>query len=208
MKHFLALFLLIPGLAWADGHLSIDLPILSDVTGVASNDSLNIRIDPHHGTDIVGTLAHNARDIEVVETSQDGRWSRVNSGEASGWVRNKFLSQASDALWHDFETSLACVGTEPFWVFAINEGATSANFEAIDGPATTYDIDWVSGLIARPIYEIGLGAGTSEDGFSAVIDREHCSDGMSDRSFALKIRLFVHKDGDTSGYGGCCSLDP
>ena len=208
MKHVLAVLLLTPSLGLADGHLSPDVPSLADVTGVASNDSLNVRVDPHHSTDIVGTLDHNATDVEVVDHSPDGRWALVNSGEASGWVRNKFLTQTSDAPWHDFEMPLACVGTEPFWFFGLSEGASVATFEAIDVAPTAFAVDWTSGLVARPTREIGLGAGSSDAGFSALIEEGACSDGMSDRSFALTLRLFIHQDGATAGYGGCCSLDP
>lgn len=35
MKHAFAVLLLIPGIGWADGHLSPDVPSLADVTGVA-----------------------------------------------------------------------------------------------------------------------------------------------------------------------------
>ena len=58
--------LMVPTLAWADGHLSDALPSLVEVTGVASNDSLNVRIDPDHTTEIVGELVFNATDVEVV----------------------------------------------------------------------------------------------------------------------------------------------
>lgn len=208
MKHGIAAAFLIPSFALADGHLSSEMPSLADVTGVASNDTLNVRLDPHHTTDIVGTLAYNAQNVEVVAVSDDGRWALLNSGKASGWVRNKFLVQTSDTPWHHFETALSCVGTEPFWVFGVSERAHVATFEAIDVAPTAYATDWTSGLIARPAREIGLGAGNSENGFSALIEDGQCSDGMSDRSFALTIRLFVHQDGATAGYGGCCSLDP
>ena len=208
MKWLLHIALMVPTLAWADGHLSDALPSLVEVKGVASNDSLNVRIDPDHTTEIVGELAFNATDVEVVAHSEDGRWSLVNTGETSGWVRNKFLAQVSDAPWHHFEHPLSCVGTEPFWFFGLSEGASIASFEAIDVPAFTFETDWTSGLVARPTYEIGLGAGTSEDGFSALIEETQCSDGMSDRAFALGIRFFVHRNGSTAGYGGCCSLQP
>lgn len=208
MKKLLSILFLIPTLTLADGHISGSLPTLTDVSGVASNDVLNIRLGQHHTTDIVGTLAHDATGVEVVSLSEDARWALVNSAESSGWVRTKFLTEATLADWHDFDAALSCVGTEPFWSFGLNRGATVASFESIDLPAIGYDVDWTSGLIARPVQEIGLGGGTSSDGFSALIEQGLCSDGMSDRAFGLTIRLFIHTAGGTSGYGGCCSIQP
>lgn len=208
MKQSIAALLLIPSLAAADGHLSTSLPSLSDVNGVASNDVLNIRAGQHHTTEIVGTLAHDAENVEVVSLSDDGRWALVNNAESAGWVRTKFLKQALAADWYDFETPTSCVGTEPFWFFGLNADATVASFESIDVPAIGYDVDWTSGLVARPFREIGMGGGTSNDGFSALIEEAQCSDGMSDRAFGLRIRLFVHSAEGTAGYDGCCSIQP
>ncbi|MEO1155590.1 MAG: SH3 domain-containing protein, partial [Pseudomonadota bacterium] len=41
-------------------------PALFDVTGVASDDVLNIRSAPSATAEIIGTLAHNETGVEVV----------------------------------------------------------------------------------------------------------------------------------------------
>ena len=57
-------------------------PALHDVTGVASDDVLNIRESPDAGSAIVGSLAPDATGVEVVAVT--GGWAVVNTSEASG----------------------------------------------------------------------------------------------------------------------------
>ncbi|MFD2813860.1 SH3 domain-containing protein [Paracoccus aerius] len=61
------------------------LPTLFDVTGVASDDVLNIRAEPNAKAAIIGTLAPDAFRIEVVEERQG--WARVNTGEGRAGSR-------------------------------------------------------------------------------------------------------------------------
>ncbi len=72
-----------------------------DVTGVASNDTLNVRGGPGTGFAVVDELAHNERGIQVLLDFTDGNWIMIGipgppGGEplpwGCGWVNSRFLS--------------------------------------------------------------------------------------------------------------------
>lgn len=205
MIRWLALLLLWPVTLWAD-----PFPALYDVTGVAHDDVLNIREEPSANTPIIAELAFNARNIEVVDQSEDARWGLVNAMETSGWVAMRYLMPAPGDHWTTPGAKLRCGGTEPFWDLTVNgDTADQVVFEALAlDESLSYAIDWQSGQTARTDLAIGLG-GTGPSGkFSAVIRREVCHDGMSDRNFGLDIDLFFHNNTDASGFEGCCSVVP
>ncbi len=198
----------IPTLACADWQDQDQYPLLGDVVNVASDDALNIRLAPDHQSEILGVLAHDATKIEVVAEDDSGHWGLVNSGEGSGWIRLHFLEISEQPKWHAFQTPLSCFGTEPFWDFEVNVRATQARFRDLDMTATEYDVTWISGIAARPGGVVGLGAGDLAQGFSALIENQICHDGMSDRTNALRLRLFILQDGEAYGLDGCCGLAP
>lgn len=200
--------LLLPSALWAHEFQPDTYPVLGNVVNVASDDVLNIRLDPDHQSEILGTLAFDASNIEIVGEDETGLWGLVNSFEASGWVRLSFIDVPEQPRWHEFQTPLTCFGTEPFWDLHLNVGATEAIYEDFDGAATSYDRNWMTGIAARLPNTIGLGAGDLNSGFSAVIENQMCHDGMSDRENALRIRLFIHEDGASYGLDGCCGLSP
>jgi len=61
-----------------------DLPVLYSVTGLAQGDTLNIRTQPDAGAPILGTLAPDAKDVEVIRLSENKRWGVVNSYDLAG----------------------------------------------------------------------------------------------------------------------------
>lgn len=174
------------------------LPTLFDVTGVATDDVLNIRETPDATAPVIGALAPDATRIEVVQ-EQDG-WGQVNSGERAGWVSMRFLSYRTD-VWHDgtVPDGFACFGTEPFWDVRIDGG---------DLVLSGLDIEQ-----ERHLVQSTLGTGVFRDPARAVVAEgitlvetpQICSDGMSDRSFGMRATLIRH--GDTpSLLSGCCRI--
>ena len=182
-----------------------NLPALFNVTGVVAGDVLNIRTRPSASSPIIGAFPRNARGIEVVALSDDGRWGQINSDEGTGYVALRFLDLQAGPSWTSMQVPLSCSGTEPFW-----------SFTAIDGDAVLDVMD--SGPVDMAITDVIPAAGRSDvvgvqlstrssTGF-ASLHATQCSDGMSDRAFGISIHLFVlHSEGAT-GYTGCCSLQP
>ena len=208
MIRWLFALLLTPSIAVADWHDQDRFPLLGSVVNVASDDTLNIRIEPDHTSEILGTIPHNAENIEIVAIDESDKWGLVNSGEASGWVRLSYITMPEQPKWHEFKTPMTCFGTEPFWDFRLNVGASQAIYTDYDSQDYPYVVDWMSDIAARPITSIGLGSGSASGGFSALIENQMCHDGMTDRENALRIRLYIHDNGESYGLDGCCGLSP
>lgn len=203
----LALFsVCLPVALWAN-----EFPALFDVVGVTSDDVLNVREEAAANSPILAELAFNARNVEVVAISDDNRWGLVNAQETSGWVSMRYLAPVPGADWYDPAAKLTCGGTEPFWNLTTNaENGGRAVFTAMaDDTVYEYLIEWHAGQVARLPYTFGLGGKREghSGGFSAVIRRGACHDGMSDMNFGLAIDLFFHGNGAPSGFEGCCSYN-
>ena len=197
-------------LLWAAASQAQDLPALFDVYGIAYDDVLNVREEPDASTPIITELPFNARNVEVVRLSDDARWGLVNAMETSGWVAMRYLVPVPGDGWAHPGAKLACGGTEPFWDLSINgTNPGQAVFGAMAMEETfTYALRWQSRQVARLDNVIGIGGSGPYGDFSAVIRRDACHDGMSDRNFGLLIDLFLHNDTEASGYEGCCSVQP
>jgi uncharacterized membrane protein len=185
------------------GAMAQTLPSLHEVTGVSADDVLNIREEPSGAADILGALAHNATDIEVVRENDSGTWGLVNSGEMSGWVAMRYLKplETGDYI---LSRRLTCLGTEPFWSLRITQGATAV-MSTPDGP----EIQFTAGLVQSAIARFGrysLRGGGGDGTFTAVIRAEYCADGMSEAEFGLDVDVLIDGGGDVAHYIGCCSL--
>ncbi|WP_299360656.1 SH3 domain-containing protein [uncultured Paracoccus sp.] len=188
--------------AWATPEYV--LPTLFDVTGVAADDRLNIRERPDPSAPIIGTLAPDAREVEVV--GERSGWAQVTSAERSGWVNAKFLAYRTD-VWEPgaLPPTLGCVGTEPFW--ALSQGAGGMVFSSPDGPDRTMELRKVmdDGHFRSPVR--GLIAGDAQGRLTAVIRPEQCSDGMSDRAYGLSATLIFDGSAQASRmFTGCCRI--
>ncbi len=180
-----------------------DLPALFRVTGVASDDVLNIRAEPSAGAEIIGSFAPGARGIEVMATSSNGRWGLVNSGERSGWSSLRFLAREAGPPWLSGEAALTCFGTEPFWRLELFLPTHRAEFHGVGtgGFELVTDAGALPGTRFPPTLAVPFSG--SRQGM-AVLRGEMCSDGMSDMSFGIGTQLYWR--GDRQGLSGCCTL--
>jgi uncharacterized membrane protein len=179
------------------------LPSLFDVAGVASDDVLNIRAAPSATAAIIGSLAHDARDIEVVGTDATGRWARVNAGEHSGWAALRYLDYQVD-VWQPgaLPPTLHCLGTEPFWSFRISgESLLWATPDTQESIRIRAIMD--TGRFRDPRRTILARNGA--EGMAAVIVPMACSDGMSDRAYGLDVTVIWER---RQMLTGCCSIAP
>lgn len=205
MKRLLLwLGLLWPGLAGAQV-----LPALYDVAGVATDDVLNIRAEADAGSPALGSLPPNAKAVEVVALTPDGKWAQINTGEGVGWVALRFLHKQNRPDWFALEYSLECLGTEPFWMLLIDPVTQSTHFNTPDNEGPELDITsaW-PGSAFQPIAAIQYASGDASG--VAVLRGQACSDGMSDQSFGISLDLFQAASPDQSGQTlhGCCRLAP
>lgn len=198
---FTLLFCTLACFAQAD-QIAPPLPALYAVTDVASSDSLNIRAAPDATAEIIGTLPANARGIEVVGRSLAGQWAQINTAERTGWVSLRYLRpDPAPRTALGLPAGLRCFGTEPFWTMTFSdaprltystpEGSTEHAITALSPQASVINLA-EGGL--RLIWR------DNDTPVTAHILPGLCSDGMSDRAYAL------HYVDDRGAGIGCCSL--
>lgn len=183
------------------------LPTLFDVTGVASNDILNIRAAPSASAAIIGTLSPHARDIEVVGYDSSGQWARINTSESSGWASLRYLAYRTD-VWKPgaLPPTLHCFGNEPFW--SLGRRGDAVVFSTPDHPATEIGIDQVltTGMFRDTRRSI-IAQGVARR-MTAVMVPMACSDGMSDHAYGLDVTVIIEGTGAPQMLTGCCSIAP
>lgn len=182
---------------------SISNPIYFQVTDVAADDVLHIRIEPNASAEIIGNLASDAGPIEVLY-SENG-WAYLSSGENMGWASKRFLTQielpkiTNSAL----PQGLTCGGTEPFWNMSISDESIELN-------------QMNEGKSNFSIMETGIYAGdtvsfitASAEGkmITTIISNEIYGDGMSDKYYSRKINMLLSTLNGTKGYLGACSVE-
>lgn len=204
MRRALAVLSLI---LWAGAGQAQDLPALFDVTGVAADDVLNVRLRPDASALPIGALPHDARFVEGIRRSDDGRWTLVNTGESAGWVASRFLARQPGQT-RLVGRPMLCSGTEPFWSLDIPNGGPLILSMPAGPPQRMARGNWrlsenrtdTSLLVAEAT------GNRLTPGLSAVIARAECSDGMSDFAYGLSINLILHGIGGQRLMSGCCSL--
>lgn len=182
------------------------LPNLFDVTVLETWDTLNIREKPDGQAAIIGTLPATAKGVELVGRDSTGKWGKVNSGELAGWVALRFLKQQS-GVWQQaaIPQSLSCLGTEPFW--SLKASKSGMTFAEPDQPERPLSLRRVldRGIEGEP--SRGLIAGDDKGRFTAFLRPAQCSDGMSDRGYALAVSVIIDgQDVPARMLTGCCSI--
>lgn len=199
----LATFVMLATSAAAD-----DYPALYRVTGVASNDVLNIRTEPSAGSAIIGFFRPDERGVVVTALSPDGRWGRVNYYEQSGWSHMRYLDREMEGSWRDGQTGLFCYGNEPYWNLRIFLPSHRAEFQSLSTPDAEGGFELVTDTGALPTtrFPPTLAIPFSGTREGAVILRgDTCNDTMSDQLHG--ISAFLYWRGDTEAFSGCCRPD-
>ena len=194
----IALACLLPIAASAD-------PFYVRVSGVAADDTLNIRAEPNGSSADIGDLAHDARGVEITALDDTGKWGRIIWFEGDGWISMRYTAPDEIAYVPETEVPLGlrCGGTEPFWDLEI--GAASAKYNAMTGEMRDLSLYSAQSAAARRGFPYLLVLTEGDHSAQALIRPQHCSDGMSDRTYPYSIDLLL--DGGMSGYiEGCCNL--
>lgn len=191
-------------LVWATAAAAQSLPAFYDVSGVASDDVLNVRAAPGVGNTIIEKLTADARFVEVVAIDDKGEWARINVGERSGWVALRFLTRRPGQPENQLPRPLSCAGTEPFWSLDVSQ-SDSAAFRRMGGdPVTVTTLDPVTSENRTDRYAI---FGQSDERvFTFMFQRDACSDGMSDRAYGISVDLFMTTQTGVTYLTGCCTL--
>lgn len=201
MKRLIILMLLLTSPALAQ-----QIPGLYRVTGVASDDVLNVRENPRNTASIIGIFGHDSAHIEVVGLSDNRDWGHVNFDGGPGWVSMRYL-ELMDPLGDGtyLDKPLWCSGTEPFWSLAVRND--TAVFSGIEPGEQTYPVQFKGGPVNRMPGRGTLIARLGEARLTATVVPRDCDDGMSDKVYGLSIDLLHEKPGQTVVLEGCCQLD-
>lgn len=185
--------------------LTESLPALFTVSGVDENDMLNVRAGPGTDFEIIGKLEPDASGVEVVDTDPTGEWGLVNLDDRAGWVAMRYLVRGPGQPDHGLPNILTCGGTEPFWDFRLAPDR-SAEFTRPDQQATFSNVHTVTSENRPDRHALFADGGNMV--ITAVVGRNLCSDGMSDRAYGLSIDLLVTDAAEVHVYSGCCSVAP
>lgn len=192
--------LLCPMIATADRPPPA-LPALYAITGVDSDDTLNVRRTPDGAAPIVDQLPHDATALQVIQFSLEGGWAYVSRGEQSGWVARRYLTPApAETDTYGLPATLTCFGTEPFWTIAFTPQGLRiiTPSDAQTYPITTPGFMLPDAQISRFGYRFEwMDNGTQ---VRAHILPGLCNDGMSDALYGL------HYVDTRMTNSGCCSL--
>jgi len=198
------LFALVSGPALAQ-----EFPSVYRVSGVASNDVLNIRSAPDASSDIIGTFQPGTTGVEVMFTDASGLWARVNTGERAGWTSLRFLEPEDGRPWHDMYQPVQCFGTEPFWSVELT-GRGPSSYRFFGEEVSTLTPIWESPVFGHDSSESVIFR--HESGYSQTVTMlrsEACNDGMSDREYGLAVTI-MSEGPDTflpdPLLRGCCVL--
>jgi len=176
------------------------------VTGVASDDTLNVRAAPSASSADIGDLPPDAGAIEVLRTDPSGKWGQIIWQESMGWIATRFLAEDDIALVNgtNLPVGLICSGTEPFWSLRLS--SDYANYSDLNGAAYAMGLQGARVALGRADFPVQIGhAGTGANS-NALIGPAQCSDGMSDRTYPWRIDLLLSADGAGSYQVGCCHL--
>ena len=188
--------------------LADPVPQLHDVTGVASNDVLNIRAEPTARAPIIGALAPNARGIEVTALNANRTWGRINTGEGSGWVSMRYMAARGVHIDnYNLPVGMRCFGTEPYWSLRHENGTIIyAPFDSPDTPAQQWELVIAQDTGIADDFRRMIRAQGSAGMLTAFVYPGQCSDGMSDRLYGLSLALMPGNSAPL--LSGCCSLAP
>ena len=179
------------------------LPDVFAVSGIAADDTLNVRQEPSGGSADIGDLALNDL-IEVIALSDDRKWGQIIWQEGNGWIAMRFLSPSPLPHLRDSQMPmrLSCAGTEPFWTVFIWPNQTLEFIDRSDPSleAQTRPITQSTTAIGMQPYSFAFTAGE----FTGLLDRAECSDGMSDRTYGWQLRLINPSSSGLQIRYGCC----
>lgn len=180
-----------------------EVPGLFDVAEVAAADVLNIRAEPSASAPVIGSFDPDAKGIEVLAVSDDGKWGMVSTGESDGWVALRFLQPLPGGEPGRIPRPMTCFGTEPFWSIALgSDGLRWSSPE--DQPQ---NLSLVAEKAAPEGYFISATGANGQDSYDLTITKEYCSDGMSDRSYGYSARLFRSGPDGNRLMRACCTME-
>ncbi|WP_428543494.1 SH3 domain-containing protein [Profundibacter sp.] len=180
-------------------------PYIPGLLKVTDGKAQNVRKSPDVTSEIVGTLAHDRKTVEVVALSKDREWGLVNSDDMSiGWVPLQALEQvAPDPVATDFERNLTCFGDEPFWTLvSTDKGGITLSYE---GETVEYKRSFAPLLAQNRGFERQvIVAGADNVEITGFLMPQQCR--PLEGVFGFRFDLLRRGKGAPVLLSGCCTL--
>lgn len=181
------------------GGRADDFPALYNVSGVDSDDVLNVREAPDADSPVLATLTPDQSDVEVLRVTTDGTWGWVGLPEGNGWVAMRFLIRQETDV-GVIPRPMRCLGTEPFWSVTL---APTGQYHAT--PDGSEPLSLVSEAVSEGGYLAFL-ADQQGGLWSMTVAKTLCTDGMSDRDYGFAAHVFRQRQTGNEFFLGCCLL--
>ncbi len=178
------------------------LPNIFTVIDVPANDVLWVRDAPNGTASKIGGLAPDA--IVAVLEPAHGNWAKVSIPGKNGFVNTRYLTQGGGTtVSTGMQTGLVCAGTEPFWQFNIAADGRTRFQDVGNGASPVFsNLSAVNGFGFMASYPFDFQTAN----VVGKLDRQLCSDGMSDLSYPFSLQLDTPLGGRMRTVYGCCSL--
>lgn len=177
-------------------------PASFQVTGLAKDESLNIRAMPDAESESLGQIGPFAIAIEVLNLSDDGKWGRIGLPEGNGWIAMRYLEPTPALDPFKVPRPISCFGTEPFW--SVSLYPQGAEYNSPDTGAVPMEV--TAEAVSPKGYLFHLQEGPTLER-TLIVARGQCNDGMSDRDFGFSTHMFLESPDGNATYAGCCTLD-
>jgi len=176
------------------------------VTGVAADDTLNVRAEPLASSTDIGDLSATATGIEVIGTDSSGNWGLIVWEDGNGWISTRFLTPDPQPGIGPTELpqGLLCSGTEPFWSVRLSGGG--AVYSSMDGDVTALTLTGAMTPEAHGPFPAVLSYGGTDAAAMSVIEPMECSDGMSDVAYPWRMLFLLSTTPGQRLLDGCCHL--
>lgn len=186
----------------------ISFPQYFEVSGIASNDSLNVRSGPTIRHRVVGNLKPDSGTLEILEISDDNKWGRILWADSNGWVSADYLREVSPTKLKNtmVPVGLHCSGTEPYWDFAINSQADVTFKELFTDSIENSIIESVAESDNNLNFPTALLASSDKVKLTVMLNTRQCNDGLTERAYGWEIDILVTHDAKQRLLSGCCSM--
>lgn len=173
--------------------------VLYEVTRVADNDSLNVRVQPGIKHEVAFTLDAKAGNVKITGTSKvnGATWARVDWYGKSGWVNQYYLQKVTARE----RNTLFCNGTEPFW--NIQATGTSAKVDVLGQDVINVPVSyWGKPHNSGPHTKV-VSASDNTHSMVLIAEQSICNDGMSDKLYDYSVITLID---NRQSYSGCCVM--
>ena len=171
------------------------------VTQVASDDTLNMRLAANSKSAVVYQLPFDATNL--IQVSRSGKWIQVSYRDYVGWVYEKYVTPVQPATSRSvIGQELRCFGTEPHWTLqtqghqiSFGEYGETTSFTLNDKvrQGTNHNNLWLANFIDPD---------NPFQSYKAIIEKSTCSDDMSDKKHPFAIKI-INSHGQL--FSGCCA---